>query len=140
MAQKARLSAVVVDDHPAVRAGVAQWLATGVPPIEVVASDDDVRVAWTGDGGTADVIVLDLHLGGPTPAMGELRRLTEAGRQVVVYSMRADSAIALRCLELGALSYLTKAEGAEHLIEAAVAAASGRAYTPPALAGALAGD
>lgn len=140
MAQDARLSAVVVDDHPAVRAGVAQWLVTGVPPIEVVASGDDVRVAWTGAGATADVIVLDLHLGGPTPAMGELRRLTEAGRQVVVYSMRADSAIALRCLELGALSYLTKAEGAEHLIEAAVAAASGRAYTPPALAGALAGD
>ncbi|MFJ2434744.1 response regulator transcription factor [Streptomyces anulatus] len=140
MAQEARLSAVVVDDHPAVRAGVAQWLVTGVPPIEVVASGGDVRVAWTGDGATADVIVLDLHLGGPTPAMGELRRLTEAGRQVVVYSMRADSAIALHCLELGALSYLTKAEGAEHLIEAAVAAASGRGYTPPALAGALAGD
>ncbi|MEV7900250.1 response regulator transcription factor [Streptomyces anulatus] len=140
MAQEARLSAVVVDDHPAVRAGVAQWLVTGVPPIEVVASGGDVRVAWTGDGATADVIVLDLHLGGPTPAMSELRRLTEAGRQVVVYSMRADSAIALHCLELGALSYLTKAEGAEHLIEAAVAAASGRAYTPPALAGALAGD
>ncbi|MEV2263741.1 response regulator transcription factor [Streptomyces anulatus] len=140
MAQEARLSAVVVDDHPAVRAGVAQWLVTGVPPIEVVASGGDVRVAWTGDGATADVIVLDLHLGGPTPAMGELRRLTEAGRQVVVYSMRGDSAIALHCLELGALSYLTKAEGAEHLIEAAVAAASGRAYTPPALAGALAGD
>ncbi|WP_326620216.1 response regulator transcription factor [Streptomyces anulatus] len=140
MAQEARLSAVIVDDHPAVRAGVAQWLVTGVPPIEVVASGGDVRVAWTGDGATADVVVLDLHLGGPTPALGELRRLTEAGRQVVVYSMRADSAIALQCLELGALSYLTKAEGAEHLIEAAVAAASGRAYTPPALAGALAGD
>ncbi|MFE3386630.1 response regulator [Streptomyces anulatus] len=140
MAQEARLSAVIVDDHPAVLAGVAQWLVTGVPPIEVVASGGDVRVAWTGDGATADVVVLDLHLGGPTPALGELRRLTEAGRQVVVYSMRADSAIALQCLELGALSYLTKAEGAEHLIEAAVAAASGRAYTPPALAGALAGD
>lgn len=130
MAQEARLSAVIVDDHPAVRAGVAQWLVTGVPPIEVVASGGDVRVAWTGDGATADVVVLDLHLGGPTLALGELRRLTEAGRQVVVYSMRADSAIALQCLELGALSYLTKAEGAEHLIEAAVAAASGRAYTP----------
>ncbi|MFD4173135.1 MULTISPECIES: response regulator transcription factor [Streptomyces] len=140
MAQEARLSAVVVDDHPAVRAGVAQWLVTGVPPVEVVASGGDVRVAWTGEGASADVVVLDLHLGGPTPAMGELRRLAEAGRQVVVYSMRADSAIALRCLELGALSYLTKAEGAEHLIEAVVAAASGRAYTPPALAGALAGD
>ena len=26
------LSAVVVDDHPAVRAGVAYWLSAGVPP------------------------------------------------------------------------------------------------------------
>ncbi|MEV8456888.1 response regulator transcription factor [Streptomyces sp. NPDC052095] len=140
MAQAAELSAVIVDDHPAVRAGVAQWLVTGTPPIRVAASGDDVRVAWTGEGAAADVVILDLHLGGPTPAMGELRRLAEAGRRVVVYSMRADDEIALQCLELGALSYLTKAEGAEHLLEASVAAASGRAYTPPSLAGALAGD
>ncbi|OEV13641.1 LuxR family two component transcriptional regulator [Streptomyces sp. Amel2xB2] len=140
MAQATRLSAVIVDDHPAVRAGVAQWLSAGTPPIRVAASGDDVREAWTGEGATADVVILDLHLGGPAPAMGELRRLAEAGRRVVVYSMRADDDIALQCLELGALSYLTKAEGADHLLEAAAAAASGRAYTPPSLAGALAGD
>ncbi|NKI40409.1 response regulator [Streptomyces physcomitrii] len=140
MAHPAELSAVIVDDHPAVRAGVAQWLSTGSPPITVAASGEDVRVAWTGEGATADVVILDLHLGGPAPALSELRRLAEAGRRVVVYSMRADDEIALQCLELGALSYLTKAEGAEHLLEAAAAAASGRAYTPPSLAGALAGD
>ncbi|AJE85274.1 LuxR family transcriptional regulator [Streptomyces albus] len=140
MAHPAELSAVIVDDHPAVRAGVAQWLSTGSPPIAVVASGEDVRVAWTGEGATADVVILDLHLGGPAPALSELRRLAEAGRRVVVYSMRADDDIALKCLELGALSYLTKAEGAEHLLEAAATAASGRAYTPPSLAGALAGD
>ncbi|WP_062214484.1 response regulator transcription factor [Streptomyces sp. NBRC 109706] len=140
MAQATPVTAVIVDDHPAVRAGVAQWLSAGSPPIRVAASGDDVRVAWSGDGATADVVILDLHLGGPTPAMGELRRLAEAGRRVVVYSMRADDDIALRCLELGALSYLTKAEGAEHLVEATATAAAGRAYTPPALAGALAGD
>ncbi|RBM12662.1 response regulator transcription factor [Streptomyces sp. PT12] len=140
MAQTTSLSAVIIDDHPAVRAGVAQWLSAGTPPIRVAASGDDVRVAWTGEGATADVVILDLHLGGPTPATGELRRLAETGRRVVVYSMRADDEIALRCLELGALSYLTKAEGAEHLLQATAAAAVGRAYTPPSLAGALAGD
>lgn len=134
------VSAVVIDDHPAVRDGVAYWLSVSDPPIQVAATGDDVRVAWVGDGATADVVILDLHLGGPAPAMADLRRLAEAGRRVVVYSMRADDAIALRCLELGALSYLTKAEGAEHLVQAALAAADGRAYTPPALAGALAGD
>jgi len=134
------VSAVVIDDHPAIRAGVAHWLATGDPPIQVSAAGADVRVAWLGAGATADVVILDLHLGGPAPVMGELRRLVRAGRRVVVYSMRADDEIALRCLELGALSYLTKAEGAEHLLQATVAAADGQPYTPPVLAGALAGD
>lgn len=134
------LSAVVVDDHPAVRAGVAHWLGSGNPPIRVAASGEDVRVAWLDEGADADVVILDLHLGGPVPAMGDLRRLVQAGRRVVVYSMRADDATALQCLELGALSYLTKAEGADHLLQATRAAADGRAYTPPSLAGALAGD
>ncbi|QHZ00046.1 Transcriptional regulatory protein LiaR [Streptomyces sp. S4.7] len=140
MAEVTGLTAVIIDDHPAVRAGIAQWLAAGTPPIRVAASSENVRAAWTGEGVDADVVILDLHLGGPVPAMGELRRLTEAGRRLVVYSMRADDDTALQCLELGALSYLTKAEGAEHLLEAAVMAAAGRAYTPPSLAGALAGD
>lgn len=140
MAPAAHLSAVVVDDHPAVRAGVAHWLGSGNPPIRVAASGEDVRVAWLGEGADADVVILDLYLGGPVPSMGDLRRLVQAGRRVVVYSMRADDEIALQCLELGALSYLTKAEGAEHLLQATRAAAENRAYTPPSLAGALAGD
>jgi DNA-binding NarL/FixJ family response regulator len=135
-----RLTAVVVDDHPAVRAGVAYWLGAGTPPITVVASGEDVREAWVGDGATADVVILDLHLGGPAPVLGDLRRLVEAGRRVVVYSMRADDDIALTCLELGALCYLTKAEGEQHLVEATRAAGRGDPYTPPSLAGALAGD
>ncbi|RKT54774.1 response regulator transcription factor [Saccharothrix australiensis] len=135
----AELSAVVVDDHPAVRAGVAYWLSSGAPPFRVV-TGEDVGAAWQGEGARADVVLLDLHLGGPTPVLGDLRRLADAGRRVVVYSMRADDAIALRCLELGALCYLTKAEGEEHLVRAAHAAAGGRSYTPPSLAGALAGD
>jgi two-component system nitrate/nitrite response regulator NarL len=135
-----RVTAVVVDDHPAVRAGVAYWLSAGDPPIDVVADGEDVKVAWLGEGAAADVVLLDLHLGGPAPVFGDLRRLAEAGRRVVVYSMRADDDVALQCLELGALSYLTKAEGAGHLVEATRAAALDRPYTPPSLAGALAGD
>ncbi|MFF0508864.1 response regulator [Streptomyces fimicarius] len=140
MAQETELSTVIVDDHPAVRAGVTHWLTTGTPPIRVAASGEDVQVAWAGEGASADVVILDLHLGGPAPAMSELRKLTEAGRRVVVYSMRVDDETALQCLELGALSYLTKAEGEGHLREATLTAGAGRAYTPPSLAGAMAGD
>ncbi|MER5334421.1 response regulator [Micromonospora sp. NPDC002717] len=140
MADEEQLSAVIVDDHPAVLAGVTHWLSSGTPPIRVAAAGSDVRVAWLDEGAQADVVILDLHLGGPTPAMGDLRRLVQAGRRVVVYSMRADDVIALQCLELGALSYLTKAEGTEHLLNATRAAAAGQAYTAPSLAGALAAD
>lgn len=132
------VTAVVVDDHPVVRAGVAHWLSTA--GVALVASGEDPGVAWTGPGAAADVVVLDLHLGGVAPAMSELRKLVEDGRRVVVYSMRADDEIVLQCLEIGALSYLTKAEGADHLVQAVRAAAEGQSYTPPALAGALAGD
>ncbi|RDI24710.1 response regulator transcription factor [Lentzea flaviverrucosa] len=132
------VTAVVVDDHPVVRAGVAHWLSTA--DIELVASGEDPGVAWTGPGASAAVVVLDLHLGGVAPATSELRKLVEDGRRVVVYSMRADDEIVLQCLEIGALSYLTKAEGADHLVQAVKAAAEGQSYTPPALAGALAGD
>ncbi|GHH32949.1 response regulator [Lentzea cavernae] len=132
------VTAVLVDDHPVVRAGVAHWLSTA--DVELVASGEEPEVAWTGPGATADVVVLDLHLAGGTPATAELRRLVEDGRRVIVYSMRSDDEIALLCLEIGALSYLTKAEGADHLVQAVKAAARGQSYTPPALAGALAGD
>lgn len=134
------LTAVIVDDHPAVRAGVVQWLTAGTPPITVVAEGEDARTAWLAEGASADVVILDLNLGGPAPAFGDLRRLVNAGRRVVVYSMHADDDIALRCLELGALCFLTKTEGAEHLVEAVRTAAHNKPYTPPSLAGALAGD
>lgn len=139
-ADSAELTAVVVDDHPAVRAGIAYWLGSGEPPITVVADGDDVRCAWLGAGATADVVILDLQLGGPRPAFGDLRRLVDAGRCVLVYSMRADDDVALQCLELGALCYLTKAEGASHLVEAVRATARCEPYTSPSLAGAIAGD
>lgn len=132
------VTAVVVDDHPVVRAGVEHWLSS--EGITLVASGEDAGVAWEGPGAGASVVVLDLHLGGVAPALPELRKLVEDGRSVVVYSMRADDDVVLQCMEIGALSYVTKAEGAEHLVQAVRAAADGQSYTPPALAGALAGD
>ncbi|MCX4704497.1 response regulator transcription factor [Streptomyces sp. NBC_01352] len=137
MSDNAPVSVVVVDDHPAILSGVEAWFAASPRPITVVAAGDSVREAWTAPGSTADVVVLDLQLGEGGPAFGSLRRLVDAGRQVVVYSMRDDEKTALSCLDLGAATYLTKSEGRDHLVEATLAAADERPYMPPALAGAL---
>ncbi|MEU4805147.1 response regulator transcription factor [Actinosynnema sp. NPDC023587] len=134
-----RTTAVVIDDHPAVRAGVQLWLTTATPPVQVVDSSADVREAWVGPGAHADVVILDLQLDGP-PTLREVRRLARTGRRVIVYTMHASDDLALRSLELGALCYLTKAEGEKHLVDAVRAAAQGRGYTPPTMAGALAAD
>ncbi|MFD1052376.1 hypothetical protein ACFQ1S_45745, partial [Kibdelosporangium lantanae] len=65
------------------------------------------------------------------PAYGDLKRLVDAGRQVIVYTMREDRDTALTCLDIGAFTYLTKAEGDEHLVAAIQAAANNTPYTPP---------
>ena len=38
-----------------------------------------------------------------------------------MYSMTTDAAIILECLDLGAVCYLTKAEGRDHLVAAVLA-------------------
>ena len=134
------ISVVVVDDHPVVTAGVRAWCALADPPIQVIASGPDVSAAWAAPGADADVVLLDLLLDVTGPAFGDLKRLVDAGRQVIVYSMREDKETVLTCLDIGAFTYLTKAEGEEHLVAAIRAAAVARPYTPPALAGALGTD
>ncbi|WP_107503703.1 LuxR C-terminal-related transcriptional regulator [Streptomyces sp. TLI_146] len=51
--------------------------------------------------------------------------------------MQDSQEAALTSLDLGAFTFLTKAEGEQHLVAATPAAADCRPYTPPALAGAF---
>lgn len=134
------ITIVVVDDHPAVIAGVQAWCAQADPPVKVLASGTAVSVAWLEPGDRADVVVFDLQLTVSGPAYGDLKRLVDAGRQVVVYSMRADRHTMLSCLDIGAFTYLTKAEGEDCLVPAVHAAAANRPYTPPILSGAFGTD
>jgi DNA-binding NarL/FixJ family response regulator len=131
------VSVVVIDDHPAIIAGVTAWCEAATPPIRVAESGDTVALAWTGQGREATAIVLDLQLLRKRPMFDELHQLAQAGRPVIVYSQRTDHESALRCLELGAFTYLTKAEGKEHLVPAIVAASRSQPYLSPSLGGAI---
>jgi DNA-binding NarL/FixJ family response regulator len=131
---------VVVDDHPAVVAGIRAWLAAAEPPLTVLDVGPTVSVAWLEPGRGADVVLLDLQLDVTGPAYGDLKRLVDAGRRVVVYSMRTDSETILNCLDIGAFTYLTKAEGEEHLVAAVRAAAADLPYTSPSMSGVFATD
>jgi DNA-binding NarL/FixJ family response regulator len=128
-----------VDDHPATRAGVRRWLESADPPMHLIAEGESITTAWTPPGDSADVIVLDLELRPGVPAYEDIRRLADDGRRVVVYTHRQDNQAALTCIDNGATTYLTKQESSDHLVAAVHAAAAGRRYTSPSLAGALAG-
>ncbi|MBF9130777.1 response regulator transcription factor [Plantactinospora sp. S1510] len=134
------ISVVVVDDHPVVIAGVRAWCSLADPPIQVLDAGPTVATAWLPPGNGADVVVFDLQLDLTGPAYGDLKRLVDAGRQVVVYSMRADRETVLNCLDIGAFTYLTKAEGEDHLVAATLAAAQNVPYLPPMLSGAFGTD
>ncbi|ANP56444.1 LuxR family transcriptional regulator [Streptomyces griseochromogenes] len=134
------MGVVLIDDHPVVLAGIESWVAHADTGVRVVAKGADVSVAVTGAGRDADVVILDLQLGSGVPAYAALRRLVAEHRQVIVYTMQDSPQAALTCLDIGAFTYLTKAEGEEHLLQAVLAAAEGVPYTPPALAGAFGSD
>ncbi|WP_344837553.1 hypothetical protein [Nonomuraea dietziae] len=71
-------------------------------------------------------MIFDLELVPGLPNFGEVRRLVDIGRRVIVYSQHTEDAIAIKCVDLGALAYLTKREGLpEHLVPAIRAAAAG---------------
>ena len=129
----------IVDDHPVVLAGARAWFHGA--GITVTATGSDPRIAWSPAGLQADVVVLDLQLGDRhIPAGDALAELVAAGRRVIVYTMRADRETALQCLDAGCATFLTKAEGEEHLLAAVRAVAQDLPYVPPALAGAMSAD
>lgn len=135
------VTAVIIDDHPIVAAGAHTWCRVAQPVIELVAASDRIADAWTGPGATADVVVVDLILSrSGVHEVGEVRKLAAARRRVVVHTGETDKLVAIRCIEAGALAYVTKHESPEHLAPAIHAAAKGESYTTPSLSGAILAD
>ncbi|SER83922.1 two component transcriptional regulator, LuxR family [Streptomyces sp. yr375] len=138
MAELARVDAVgvtLVGDHPVVLAGFESWYAASDPPIEVRAKGVRVATALAGPGRDAHVVVLALGQRNGTPAYGDLEQLAHSRRRVIVYDVEGSRHAALTCLDLGAFTYLTRAEGRRHLLQATYAAARGARYESPALSG-----
>ncbi len=132
------VTAVIVDDHPFYRDGIARGLTTS----------GRVRVLGeAGDGATGvallrehdpDVAVVDYQM----PGMDGLELVRIATRdglraRVLLLSADTDSAVVFQALQLGAAGYLSKEADRGEIVAAVLEVASGSTVVPPALAAGL---
>lgn len=124
-----RTRVLLVDDHPLVRLGLAQVLATE-PDLEVCAEAGDAEAALAAVADhDPDVVVLDLVLG-DTPAFDLLRRLAEAAPHaaVVVLTMHDQLVYAERCRQAGARGFVMKDAAIAEVARAVRAVAGGGSW------------
>ncbi|CAM3692144.1 response regulator [Smaragdicoccus niigatensis] len=131
----------IIDDHAVVHDGIAAWCAMANPPITIAEkyTDPSEFLASTTRGGI-DVVVLDLQFEQRDPDLGSLRTICEEGSRVIVFSQHTEPALVLSCLDVGAVTYLSKSEGREHLVAAVHAATTDSPYLSPTMAKAMTTD
>jgi two-component system nitrate/nitrite response regulator NarL len=135
-----QVTVAIIEDHPVVTEGVASWIRSD--PAQ------RVRLVQTGRGRprspvrsrpSADVVILDLELSGEL-VITHIPELVAAGYRVVAFSGHTDPLIVMETLDSGAHAYVSKEEGADHLVEAVLAAAADRPYVTRSQARAMLAD
>lgn len=139
------MNILIADDHPVVRQGLRQMLASesDLNVVGEARNGNEVveiskRVEW-------DVAVLDYNMPGRTglELVKELKQ-RHPGRPVLILSMYPEERYALRALKAGAAGYITKESASGELVNAIRKVAKGGRYVSATLgerlAQELAGD
>ena len=135
MASPQACSVLLIDDHPAVRQGLAALLASRgfLRLIEAATAEEARRVL---DATPIDLAILDLSLEQGN-GLDLVPDLTGRGGRVIVYSMFEDARTIRRSQQFGALGYVTKRDDPAGLLDAVDHVIDGRSYLSPRAAAAL---
>ena len=118
----------IVDDHPALAAGLTAVLKTepGFAPVGIAAGEEEL---WPLLYRTSpDVVLLDYHLPG-TDGLQLARRIS--GPRVIIYSAYTDALLALGARVAGAAAIAGKAAPARELFDLLRRVARGERVLPP---------
>ncbi|HST11742.1 MAG TPA: response regulator transcription factor [Terriglobales bacterium] len=136
-----RIRVLLADDHSVVRKGLRMQLQLQ-EQFEVVGEAADGREAvQLAEVEKPDVVIMDIAmpgLGGIEATAQIVKRNPRTG--VVIFSMHADDTYLSRALAAGAKGYLLKDGEDLDLARAVEAAADGKSFFSPAIAGLLAED
>jgi DNA-binding NarL/FixJ family response regulator len=128
-----RPTLVIVEDHVAVRQGLAALLRAG--GFELLGSAGDVEEAYELVGATSpDVVVADVKLGSAS-GIDLVARLLDRNPElgVLMYTGAEDPSLLTAALDIGARGFALKAGSAQELVTAARRVAAGGAYVDPRL-------
>jgi len=126
---------LVVDDHPVVRLGIRQMIATEPSLMvcgEADTSEGALQACRTSE---ADLAIVDLSLGNASGL--ELIKMLHEERPampILVLSMHDESLFAQRALRAGARGYLQKQEAIDGLLHAIRHVLSGKVYVSESVA------
>jgi two-component system, NarL family, invasion response regulator UvrY len=120
------ISILLVDDHPVVREGYRRLLERQ-PGFHICGEAEDAASAYQCYRSvTPDVVIMDLALpgAGGLEAIRHIRQWDRAAR-ILVFTMHAGAAFALKAFEAGAAGYVTKSSAPAELVRAAATVAKG---------------
>lgn len=134
--RSARIRILIVDDHPAVRKGLALLLEPEGIKVCGEAQTGAEALAFVEER-KPDLAIVDLSLGDEN-GLDLLGRLSRCAMKSLVYSMHEDGRNVQGAFAAGAFGYVTKRETHAVLIEAIDEVAAGRRFLSPRAAAALA--
>jgi len=135
---KQAVRVLIVDDHPAVREGLALRISRQ-PDMEVCGEAADVAEALRCmTSARADVVVVDVGLRNGN-GLDLIKRIRARGNGVpiLVWSMHSETLYAERALRAGAMGYITKEQATEQIIGAIRRVYGGRVYLSDAFSESL---
>jgi two-component system, NarL family, nitrate/nitrite response regulator NarL len=127
------MKVLIVDDHPALREGVAALLRQSGPDTSVLQAGDAAEaLAFVAQHADLDIVVLDIVLPGMSglPAIAEIARM-RPDLPIVVLSSSENPQDARRALAQGALGYVPKSANPQTLLAAIRLVMNGDLYVPP---------
>ena len=131
---KNRIKILIADDHPIVRKGLRDAIASD-PTLELLPDASDGEQAWRSIQESHPAIaILDIHM--PRRSGLEIARTVMAKRlpvDLIVLTMYDDEDVFNEALSLGVKGYLLKDSAIPEILSAIRAVAGGKTYISPSL-------
>lgn len=130
---------LLIDDHPAIRAGLRGLLQTEFPELAIEEANSEAAAFQAMESALWQVVILDINL----PGRGGLELIPllkqrQPRLRVLIYTMHPERQFGVPALRAGADGFLTKDSSPVEMFAAVRSLLGGAKYLSPQLAGQLA--